>query len=368
MNSVPLNDLSRLSDTEVDQLTQSFRHICASGTYLKGSATADFESKLSMMHKGREVVAVANGTDALTLAMASFDLPVGSKIAVTPNAGGYSTTAALRTELSIELIDIDESNGQMSPSALLASLRADPTIKAVVLTHLYGLTGDVVQIAEICKEHSVILIEDCAQSIGAKVGDTPVGAFGDIATFSFYPTKNLGGLGDGGAVICKDSVRANIVRELAQYGWSTRYLVSRIRGFNSRIDEVQAAILSYRLQTLNLANARRREIINRYQNSVNSPRRFLSRNDDSFVGHLAILVSPDREGDKQTLEGDGIQTGIHYPYLDSEQPAWKNHVSLHWNDISNAVSLNSQILTIPCFPSMTEDEVTQVCNSLRKLT
>ena len=367
MNAIPLNDLSRVTTSEVEQLTQIFKEICSSGTYLKGPASIDFESSLSDLFWGRKVVLVANGTDALTLAMASLELPIGSSVAVAPNAGGYSTTAAFRLDLKVSLVDVEESNGQMSPASLSVLLDSDPNVRAVVVTHLYGLTGNIQKIAEICDSRSVSLIEDCAQSIGAKVNKQPAGTFGDLATLSFYPTKNLGGLGDGGGVVCKNFDQAQKVQELAQYGWSSRYVVSRTQAFNSRIDDIQAAILHYRLNELENANARRREIVMRYSDSVSQPRRFLWANDESFVGHLAILISPDRLEDKAILESRGVQTGIHYPLLDNQQPAWQNHKNLSFGDLTSALNLNTKILTLPCFPTMTDFEIDYVCDSLRLL-
>jgi dTDP-4-amino-4,6-dideoxygalactose transaminase len=221
------------------------------------------------------------------------------------------------------------------------------------------------EISSICQEFGVKLIEDCAQAIGAYLDGRPAGSWGDASTFSFYPTKNLGCLGDGGAVAVKDAIVANHLRQLAQYGWNGRYSVEVAGGFNSRIDEIQAAILVHRIENLEEDNKRRRSIVKRYAGALSSQRCMLWKDDSSFVGHLAIMVSATRDADKKALENSGIGTGVHYPITDHQQIAWKNTFADQINP--KADLLTSQILTLPCFPKMTEGEVNAVCNALSQL-
>ena len=367
MQNIPLNDLSRISPDEVADLTHMFTQICASGSYLKGTFTTQLESDISARFASWPTIAVANGTDALTLAVASLQLSQSSRIAVVPNAGGYSSIAVRRLGLSTTFVDVDPLTAQMSPDSLRSVLESDPNIGAVIVTHLYGLCGEIEQIASICTSFSVPLIVDCAQSIGAEYNGQTGGTFGDLATLRFYPTKNLGGLGDGGAVVCRDVATANMVRELAQYGWSRRYVIDSLNGFNSRIDEIQAAILCSRLPSLDHSNSVRRTIIERYSEATSKPRRLISSQDKNFVGHLAILVTPSRDSDAALLQAEGISTGTHYPLLDPEQPAW-SQLEKQWKSlIPNATNLNTQILTLPCFPTMTEDEITRICETLSTL-
>jgi aminotransferase EvaB len=367
MKSVPLNDLSRITPDEVIFLTELFREICGSGVYLKGAFTKQLESDLSSMFDNETTTAVANGTDALTLAIAALRLSSSSRVAIVPNAGGYSSIALRRLGLTAAYVDIDSTTAQMSVDSLTTVLETDQSIGAVVVTHLYGMCGEIEEVASLCKSFKVALIEDCAQSIGAQVAGQPAGTFGDIATLSFYPTKNLGGLGDGGAVVCKDSRTAQLVRELAQYGWSSRYVIDSLNGFNSRIDEIQAAILSSRLPFLADMNSTRKKIINRYADALDTPRRIINAPGQNFVGHLAIMVTPNRDSDARFLQSAGIATSIHYPLLDPEQPAWSSQEK-QWRDlIPNAIDLNAQILTLPCFPTMRDDEITKVCDTLSTL-
>jgi dTDP-4-amino-4,6-dideoxygalactose transaminase len=364
MNSIPLNDLSRISMTEADLLTGLFREICISGQYLKGAFTQRLEGSLSNIFENRHVVAVANGTDALTLAVAALQLPPNAKIAVAPNAGGYGTTAVRRLGLHPIYIDVEITTAQMDPESLRSSLKSDAAIEAVIVTHLFGLCGRIDEIVEICDEFSIPLIEDCAQSIGARINSKPAGTFGSMASLSFYPTKNLGGMGDGGAVVCSNEELASLVSQLAQYGWGDRYTVEIPNGFNSRIDEIQAAILCAKFPLLEENNKRRRQIIEKYSASITGQRSMIFENSDRFVAHLAIMVTRTRSDDTKFLEDNGISTGIHYPILDYNQPAW-----MHLNETTSprAEELCSRIVTLPCFPTMSEDESDHVASILSQL-
>jgi len=367
MKSIPLNDLSRISDSEIDILTGLFKDICSSGQYLRGDFTRQLEDRLSNVFENRQVIAVANGTDALTLAVAALQLPPIAKVAVAPNAGGYGSIAARRLGLQPVFVDVEIATAQMDPDSLRAYLEKDSAVGAVIVTHLFGLCGRIEEIADICEEFSIPLIEDCAQSIGARVNSRPVGAFGSIATLSFYPTKNLGGMGDGGAVICSNAELAKLVSQLAQYGWGDRYAIEYLNGFNSRLDEIQAAIINTRLPMLDQMNSARKTIIERYNLALREPRRIIFSSDQNFVGHLAILVTPTRNLDAAFLQAEGISTGVHYPLLDPEQPAWSQE-DFQWQVlIPNAFELNTQILTLPCFPTMTEKEIAHVCRTLSVL-
>jgi dTDP-4-amino-4,6-dideoxygalactose transaminase len=368
MLKVPLNDLSRISEKDINRFKDSVHKILQSGIYLKGSFTNELELQLSNMFEGRTVVAVGNGTDALTIAISALDLPENSLIATCPNAGGYAGIAARQAGHRTVLVDIDLETAQMSSESLVEVIDSVPNIKAVIVTHLYGLCGDVTKIAETCIEKNILLIEDCAQSFGAYVNSRPAGVFGDLAILSFYPTKNLGGIGDGGAIVCKSLDLAKRVAQISQYGWGNKYQIQFQDGMNSRIDEIQAAFLLIQLEKVSSQNATRRGIIQSYISNVSGNRRIISAPNETFVGHLAVMVLPDRNKDRLNLESNGVQTGIHYPFLDSEQPAWfLESAGGYTPELKNAIKLNSQILTIPCFPTMTSAEIQQVSSALQVL-
>lgn len=368
MLAVPLNDLSRFSDAELKEYGHLFADVLRSGQFLKGRFTTALEDQLSDLFGGRAPVAVANGTDALIIALLSLGLKEGDCIALAPNAGGYASIAARVVGLTTVFVDVDILTAQMSGKALQEALRSSPEIRAVIVTHLYGMCSSAPEIADICKRSGVKLIEDCAQSFGAGIAGRLAGDFGDITTLSFYPTKNLAALGDGGALLCRDSQHAHLARQFAQYGWSKKYQVEVDHGFNSRLDEVQAAILIRRLHDVPRLNLIRRNIVHRYQLSLSAPRRMIWSPGDEFVAHLAIMVTPDRNRDSEYLRSQGIESGVHYPLLDFEQPAWQQSKDSEWyGRCPNALWLVRHILTLPSFPQMTEEEITHVTQTLEQL-
>jgi dTDP-4-amino-4,6-dideoxygalactose transaminase len=242
VHRVPLNDLSRTDATTAAVIMRSVADIIERGTFLRGSLTSELERRLSERLDGRPVLAVANGTDALYLALRAAGIDGTLRVATVANAGGYATGAMLRNGTRPVFVDIDRRTGQMSHHSLERALDHHPDIGAVVLTHLYGLAGEVDAIRTLCDAHDVVLIEDCAQAMGATVNGRSVGTFGDLASISFYPTKNLGAFGDAGAVVCATSQLHERVAALAQYGWGDRFEVVVPGGINSRIDEIQAAV------------------------------------------------------------------------------------------------------------------------------
>jgi len=330
-----------------------------------GSNTKELESQLSSRLDGMNVMCVGNGTDALSVAILGLGLRAGDKIATAANAGGYATGAILRLGCIPILIDVDLETAQMSSSVFSSVLAQHSDIKAVIVTHLYGLMADISAISAITREKKILLIEDCAQAIGASTDSREAGSWGDASTFSFYPTKNLGCLGDGGAVAFRDADDFARGRRVAQYGWSERYIISDLNGFNSRIDEIQAAVLLERIQTLQSNNGKRRAIVRQYADALPASHKMIWQDDASYVGHLAILVGPSRSHIQQVLDAHEVGHGIHYPVTDSSQPAWQE-VFVDAS-VPNCDQLATQIVTIPCFPSMTDTEITQVCKALAAL-
>ena len=348
MEIIPLNDLSRIDPETLASEVELVTKVIASGHYMKGTYTSELEASITNLTQACGTLTVANGTDALMLAMLGIGIEPGDMVATVPNAGGYTTTAAIRIGAIPVLVDIETQTAQMSPESLKGVLASNNKIKAVVVTHLYGQMAQIEEIRSLCKKAGVFLIEDCAQSFGANLEGKSVGSWGDAATFSFYPTKNLGALGDGGAISFKNEVHLSRARQLSQYGWSNRYEVSIIGGVNSRIDEIQAAVLLLRLKSLKVENQRRREIISSYESALSGKRRMIYADNESFVGHLAIMITPERVKDADYLATSGVSTGIHYPILDHKQPAWKSIFS--GQAPSNSEANVGQILTLPCFP------------------
>ena len=365
MSSIPVNDLARWDPLDLAEVTMCMTEVANSGYFMRGPHTSDLEKQLGVLLNEMKVVCVGNGTDALVLSLLSLGIKPGEKVATVANAGGYATGAILRMGAIPVLVDVELVTAQMSVASLSRQLETHPDIRAVIATHLYGLMADMQLIREITSVKGILLVEDCAQAIGASQHGIPAGAWGDASTFSFYPTKNLACLGDGGAVAFKNPKNADTCRRLAQYGWSERYVISNSDGFNSRLDEIQAAILVSRIQRLSQNNQVRRSIVARYVKALNEPRYMVHNDADDFVGHLAVMITPHQQSDIEKLNHAKVGNGIHYPVLDHHQPAWTKYFEAV--SLPNSEQLVKSIITLPCFPLMTEDEITRVCDVLESL-
>jgi len=361
---VPLNDLSRLTSGEISNIHNLLLEVLKSGSYILGKQVKKFETEIASFIGVNFAFGVGNGTDALEIAMRSLGIKSGDEVVMTANSGGYSRIAAERIGATSKYVDVDMDLGLISAESLDAYLRNNTKPKAVVVTHLYGNAADVPAIVEICNPYGVQVIEDCAQSFGAQSGSLMCGGIGAVSTFSFFPTKNLGGIGDGGAVLTSNNEIAKRINALRQYGWASKYNVEILAGVNSRLDELQAAILSMRMSQVLTNNQIRRNILERYRIALADTKvTCLWSNDQGSVGHLAVVACSERDKLINHLNDRQIDTSIHYPILDVDQVAWRGEVTLI-DDIPNTRQLNNQIVTLPCFPSMTNEEIIRVSNAL----
>ena len=361
---IPVADPGRAILPVRDELDAVFDRVLAGGRYVLGPEHAAFENEFAEFLGARHCVGVASGTDALELALRAVGCRGGDEVVVAANCGGYATTAARSIGLTVRFADVEAQTLSLSRSTVEQALT--PEVKAVVVTHLYGLLADAEGVAALCRERGIALLEDCAQAAGARRDGRRAGTFGEAAAFSFYPTKNLAALGDGGLVSTNRDDVAEQVRLLLQYGWEQKYRVSLEGGRNSRLDELQAAVLRVGLGRLDERNDRRREIVERYADAL-APGvgRFVSGNGEEYVAHLAVLVAEDRERVRAALEAAGIGTDVHYPVADHQQRAWLDDYSeVRLPVTEHAVE---HVLTVPCFPELTEDEVERVCEVLHEL-
>jgi aminotransferase EvaB len=337
-----------------------------SGQWLFGKQVFEFEIAFANYCGTQHSISVANGTDALEIAL----LATGSKnreVITVANAGGYTTSACRTIGTKPVYVDVNPDDLLISVSAVLHALT--PLTAAVVVTHLYGRIADINSIRKSLDSigrQDVVIIEDCAQSHGGKFGDAPAGSLGELGTFSFYPTKNLGAMGDAGAVVCQNDTMAEKLKQLRQYGWEKRYVSISPYGRNSRMDEIQAAILNVKLQHLNIWNKKRRHIINQYKKFAPSPFSIYSDESEAFVGHLAIVRHPERDRVASALYNMGVTTDIHYPILDCDQQSQKNLPKVV-EDLTNTREAVKEIFTLPCFPEMTVEEIAYVCERLSQL-
>lgn len=356
-DAIPVNDLRRGWIASSDDVRLAIARVMVSGRYVHGPEHAAFEQELAAYLGVRYAAGVASGTDALVLALLAVGCEAGSEVVTAANAGGYTSVAAAQIGARVAYADVDEWSLLMTPETVARSI--GPTTRAVVVTHLYGNVADVEGIVNVCREQGIRVIEDCAQAIGGVRGGVRAGAMGDAATFSFYPTKNLGGLGDSGAVVTNSPDIDARVRSLRQYGWGSRYHVDRPSGRNSRLDEVQAAVLRVGLRQLDGLNERRRELVRRYRSMVQGTGiQIVTGNHCETVAHLAVARVPNRERLRAALHGALVGTDVHYPVPDHRQRGLPPPARV--NDLSVTERAIREIITVPCFPDLSEDEVSRV--------
>lgn len=337
-----------------------------SGWYILGQEGRAFETEFAAWLGHGTAIGCGNGTDAIALALRGLGIGPGSTV-VTVSHTAVATVAAIEsTGATALLLDIEPAHYTMDPAELaqvLISLPAGlPPIRAVIPVHLYGQVADIEVIDHLCRRHGVALIEDCAQAHGAKRNGRMAGTFGDAATFSFYPTKNLGALGDGGAVVARDPELAARIAAARQYGWRQHY-ISDFVGVNSRLDEIQAAILRAKLPHLDAANARRRAIAAVYDAKLGEQRPS-QRRGSTHVYHLYVVRVPDRDAVQTRLRGRGIGTGIHYPVPVHLQPAYLGRVALGPAGCQQTERAAAEILSLPLYPELTDEQVAHVAAAL----
>jgi dTDP-4-amino-4,6-dideoxygalactose transaminase len=360
-SQVPLNDLSRGWIATSPEVSAAVLRVLESGWYVHGPEHRAFEEELAAFLGARHAVGVASGTDALALALLAVGCRPGSEVVTAANAGGYTSVAVAHIGGVVAYADVDADGLVMTTETVAAAV--GPSTRAVVVTHLYGNVADVRSIVAFCRPRGIAVVEDAAQALGARAGDRRIGTLGDAAALSFYPTKNLGAAGDGGAVVTDDDGVAEAARSLRQYGWGQKYRVERGQGMNSRLDEVQAAILRVGLGRLDELTARRRGIVRRYREVLEeTPARMVSGSTESFVAHLAVARFATRERARDVLSAAGIATDIHYPIPDHRQPGLPAPVRT--TALAETDAAVGEILTIPCFAEMSESEVDRVCDAL----
>lgn len=364
MVAVPVADPLRFDETESVAIRRALDEVISTGPLVLGPWVDRFEHDFArFLGDGSEeprVVGVGNGTDALTVALLALGVPAGTSVLVPVNDGGFASTAARAAGLVPVATDTDETTQLVDVAALEAALTAD--VRAVVVTHLHGQPVDVDAILAWGRDRELLVVEDAAQAHGATLGERRIGTLADAATFSFYPTKNLGALGDGGAVVLADATIAQRARQLRQYGWDERFHAALPGGRNTRLDALQAAVLAARLGHLDRNNARRREVVARYREALGGSDAVVLGDAPGAVAHHAVVVHPDRDSLAAVLHGDDVATTVHYPWLVTEMPG----LEMHPADTPRADRGRRHKVSLPCFPGLTDDEIERVSDALRK--
>ena len=338
----------------------------ASGWYILGAEGRAFEAEFAAWLGAPHAVGCANGTDALALALRTLGIGAGAAVATVSHTA-VATVAAIEMAGAIPvLLDIDPLHYTMDPVEL-ADLLAHPPpglppIRAVIPVHLYGQAADLAAIAPLCARYGAALIEDCSQAHGATLDGRRLGTFGRIATFSLYPTKNLGALGDGGILASADAGLAARAASIRQYGWRAHYVSDEV-GVNSRLDELQAAILRVKLAHLDAANTARAAIAARYDAAL-GPRAPARRPGAGHVFHQYVVRTPDRNHEQARLRAIGIGTGIHYPVPVHLQPAYRGRVALGPAACCATEQAAAEVMSLPMWPELAEADIAAVVAAL----
>jgi dTDP-3-amino-2,3,6-trideoxy-4-keto-D-glucose/dTDP-3-amino-3,4,6-trideoxy-alpha-D-glucose/dTDP-2,6-dideoxy-D-kanosamine transaminase len=367
---IALNDLARHHAPLRAELDAAIARVLARGWYILGPEVAAFEQEFAAYCETRECIAVGNGTDALELAFRALDIGPGDEVATVGNAGMYASIAIRATGATPVYVEIDERTLCMDPGALASSVTS--RTRAVVATHLYGRVAPVDALARVADEHGLALVEDCAQAHGAGIGGRKAGTFGALGCFSFYPTKNLGALGDAGAVVTSDAKLGARVRALRTYGWDMKYHCAMAGGMNSRMDELQAAVLRVKLPHLDAWNARRRALAQFYADAIVHPAIALpplAADPAGDVAHLYVVRTALRAALLAHLAAAGIATDVHYPVPDHLQSPWMTEPPT--TGLERTSRACAEVVSLPCYPELTDAEASAVataCNQWQPVT
>jgi dTDP-4-amino-4,6-dideoxygalactose transaminase len=359
----------RAQQAEIDAAVQ---RALASGWYILGKEGEAFEREFAAWLGTTRAVGCANGTDALALILRGMGIGEGCTVATVSHTAVATVAAIEMAGATPLLLDIDPDTYTMDPDELTAVLEDPPPglppIRAAIAVHLYGQACDLGPMLEACSRNGVALIEDCAQAHGATLHGRKLGTLGAAAAFSLYPTKNLGALGDGGVLATDDFELADRIAAIRQYGWKERYISSMV-GVNSRLDEVQAAILRVKLTALDAGNAKRREIAARYDAALaNGPvAPPVRRPDAEHVFHQYVLRSSERAALQARLKEAGVGTGIHYPVPVHLQSAYQGRTALGPAGCAETARAALEVFSLPMYPELTEEQIERICDALRGL-
>ncbi|WP_237151732.1 DegT/DnrJ/EryC1/StrS family aminotransferase [Oryzibacter oryziterrae] len=361
-------DLKAFYDQHGAEVDAAVARVLSSGWYILGKEVEAFEAAFASELDLGTAAGVGNGTDALMLALRGLGVGPGDRVATVSHTA-VATVAAVELIGAVPIfVDIDPIFFTLSPQSLARCVESVDGIKAVVAVHLYGQPADMAGILDVCRPRGIWVVEDCAQAHGARIGATTVGGIGDSASFSFYPTKNLGAFGDGGAVSARNPSVIETVRCLRQYGWRERY-ISDVPGYNSRLDELQASILNVKLGYLAEGNKRRRAIAARYQTGLSGLNLVLPQEapGTTHVYHQYVVRHPERDRIAAELRSVGIGTNIHYPVPVHLQPAYRGRLAADPDGLLATEAAAREVLSLPMYPELEDKAVDRVIEAVRSV-
>lgn len=360
---VPFIDLQASYQAQKVQIDTAVSNVLSTGWYVLGQEVHQFEEEFAAFCQTPHAIGVASGTDALLLTLKAFDIGPGDEVITVAHTAVATAAAIELCGATPVFVDVDPITYTLNPA--LIEPKITRRTKAIIPVHLYGHPANMDAILRIARSHDLLVIEDNAQAHGALFDGRTVGSMGDAGAFSFYPTKNLGAIGDGGAIICQSQEIAIRLQSLRQYGWQRRYVSEEV-GYNSRLDELQAAILRVKLRTLQSNNQRRQSVADHYAHLLaGCPLRLpQARANCKHVYHLYVIQAEERDEMQAYLSEHGIGTAIHYPVPIHLQPAYRQY-----NDGPGSLPVTEQlagkILSLPMFPQITKAQVTAVAKAIR---
>ncbi len=366
---IPFLDLKTINDQYRSEIDAAIAEVLASGWYIRGQQCQAFEKEFAAYCGTKHCVGVANGLDALILIFRAYNLlgklKEGDEVIVPANT--YIASILAITENKLTPVLVEPNAATFNLDAETAAKHITPKTKAILAVHLYGQLADVEGLSKLCQHQNLLFIEDAAQAHGAERGGKKAGNFGHAAGFSFYPGKNLGALGDAGAVTTSDAELADLITQLGNYGSEKKYHNSHV-GVNSRLDELQAAILRVKLRHLDAETEKRREVAKRYSEGISNPAIQLPQcnvTGKDHVFHLYVIRSKQRDKLQQYLTKNGIQTVIHYPIPPHKQSAYKD-----WNNQSFPLTeaLHEEVLSLPISPIIDRQAIDFICNTIQNFS
>jgi dTDP-4-amino-4,6-dideoxygalactose transaminase len=347
-----------------EEIDAAVQRVLDGGWYILGKEVMDFEIEFAHYCGVPYAVGVSDGTNALVLAMRALGIGAGDEVITTGHTANATVSAIEIAGAIPVLVDIDPQTYTLSPVEVAAAIT--PQSRAIIVVHLYGHPADIDALQDIADAHGLHLIEDCAQAHGARYKGVRVGSMGVVGTFSFYPTKNLGAFGDGGMVVTRDEAIYHRLRALRQYGWEERY-VSSMPGYNSRLDELQAAILRVKLRHLDEDNRKRRELAAIYDHLLPPTITPFQHRDAEHMYHLYVIQVDGRDALMDELREQGIGTAIHYPHPIHAQPAYINRIRTVPHGLPALTAATPRILSLPLYPELMPEAAKIVAKTILEL-
>ena len=356
---IPFLSLAAI-DGEAAAIRTAIDRVIARGHFILGPELEAFEAEFAAASKAKHAVGVGNGTDAIALILRALGIGAGDEVITAPLSAAFTALAVTMTGATPVFADIDPVRLTIDPGRIAPRIGAKT--RAILPVHLYGQPADMTPILQLAKQHGLAVVEDCCQAHLATCDGTPVGTIGDAGAFSFYPTKNLGAYGDGGAIVTNDAALAERLRRLRNGGQRDRYTHEEA-GVNSRLDEIQAAVLRAKLPGLDAATARRRQLAAAYRERLQGgPVDTLPECDPGHVYHLFVVRSPTRAALQAQLAAAGVETLIHYPVPIPDQPAFAGSP---YTGCPVAEHVCREVLSLPLYPAMSDADLSRVAAAIK---